>query len=121
MAWFNYARPNLVGDPHVDNPTQDRWFNTQAFAEPVLSYGNAGKNILSTDSVQNIDLSLFKQFAIKERFVWELRIESFNTFNIMNLGGPVSTTLGTETFGRIASLAQGKYPRVMQFGLKVSF
>ncbi len=121
VAWWNYARPNLVGDPHVSNPTQERWFNTDAFATPVLSYGNAGKNILSTASVQNVDLSLFKKFAIRERFVWELRFESFNTFNIMNLGGPVSTTLGSPTFGRVASLAQGKYPRVFQFGLKLSF
>ena len=120
VAWWNYARPNLVGDPHVSNPTQERWFNTDAFAAPVFSYGNAGKNLLYTDSVQNLDLSLFKQFAIRERFIWELRFESFNTLNIMNLGGP-GIGLGTPTFGVVSTLAQGKYPRVIQFGLKVSF
>jgi len=120
VAWWNYARPNLVGNPHLDNPTESRWFNTSAFASPVLSYGNTGKNILSTAGVQNVDLSLFKKFVIEEHFVAELRFESFNTFNIMNLGGP-GITLGTPTFGRISSLATGKYPRVFQFGLKLSF
>src|SRR3954454_3853968 len=27
-------RPNLVGDPTLDNPTIERWFNTNAFAQP---------------------------------------------------------------------------------------
>ena len=120
IAWWNYARPNLVGDPEVSNPTEDRWFNTQAFVAPVLSYGDAGKNLLYTEGVSNIDLSLFKRFTIKERYRAELRIESFNTFNIMNFGAPGST-LGSPTFGRISSLAMGKYPRQLQFGLKFSF
>jgi len=120
VAWWNYARPNLVGNPYLDKPTQERWFNTEAFAAPVLSYGNFGKNVLSTESVQNIDLSVFKKFAIRERYIWELRFESFNTFNIMNLGAP-GITLGTPTFGRISSLATGTRPRVLQFGVKFSF
>jgi len=46
-----------------------------------------------------------------------LRIESFNTFNIMNLGAP-GNTLGSPTFGIIA---QGKQPRQLQFGMKLLF
>ena len=38
--------PNLVGDPELDNPTADRWFNTAAFAMPVNAFGDAGRNIL---------------------------------------------------------------------------
>lgn len=120
VAWWNYARPNLVGQPKLSNPTEDRWFNTDAFAAPVLSYGNAGKNLLYTAPVQNIDMSLFKKFALREHAAAELRIESFNTFNIMNLGAP-GNTLGSPTFGRISSLATGKQPRILQFGLKLSF
>jgi len=120
VAWFNYARPNLVGNPRVSNPTEQVWFNTAAFTAPVLSFGNFGKNVLSTAGVQNIDLSLFKKFPIKEQFSVELRIESFNTFNIMNLGEP-GTTLGDPTFGRISTLATGKQPRQLQFGLKLLF
>src|SRR5206468_7428580 len=39
-------RPNLIGDPSVDNPSPDRWFNTAAFVTPPFgSFGNAGRNI----------------------------------------------------------------------------
>lgn len=120
VAWWNYARPNLVGNPYLSNPTEASWFNTSAFAVPVLSYGNFGKDVLYTAPVQNIDLSLFKRFDFTERYKAELRIESFNTFNIMNLGAPGST-LGSPTFGIITSIAQGKAPRQLQFGMKVLF
>jgi len=120
VAWWNYARPNLVGDPNSGGQTEARWFNTDAFDTPVLQYGDAGKNILSTASVQNIDISLFKRIPITERFGLEVRIESFNAFNIQNLGGP-GQVLGSPNFGRVSSLAAGKQPRVFQFGLKFLF
>jgi hypothetical protein len=86
----------------------------------VLSFGNFGKNVLSTEPVQNFDLSLFKSVTVKERYKAELRVESFNTFNIMNLGAP-GFTLGSPTFGVISSLATGKQPRQLQLGLKFAF
>ncbi len=120
VAWWNYARPNVVGDPFVSNPTQERWFNTDAFDTPILSYGDFGKNLLSTAGVQNIDLSLFKTVPIGERYSVELRIESFNAFNIQNLGAP-NEVLGNANFGRVSGLAQGKFPRVFQMGMKFVF
>lgn len=120
VAWWNYARPNLVGDPTSGERTQARLFNTDAFATPVLSYGNFGKNVLYTNSVQNIDISLFKKIPVSERFTVEVRIESFNAFNIQNLGAP-DVVLGNATFGRVSSLASGKQPRVFQMGMKFIF
>lgn len=120
VAWWNYARPNLVGDPFSGGSTEERWFNTDAFATPVLSYGNFGKNVIYTEAVENVDISLFKQVQVAERYTVELRIESFNAFNIQNLGAP-NTTLGNPNFGRVAGLAGGTRPRVFQFGLKFLF
>ena len=76
--------------------------------------------MLYTPAVQNIDISLFKRVQIGEAYSVELRIESFNAFNIQNLGAP-NTVLGNPNFGRIASLAGGTRPRVFQFGLKFIF
>jgi len=73
---------------------------------------------MSAPGVNNIDMSLFKKFTFGELFSAELRIESFNTFNIINLGAP-DTTLGSSTFGVINSV--GAPPRVLQFGLKFAF
>ncbi len=50
----------------------------------------------------------------------EVRIESFNAFNIQNLGVP-DTVLGNASFGRVSSLAPGKQPRVFQMGMKFIF
>lgn len=76
--------------------------------------------MIYTAGVQNIDVSLFKKVAIGERYSVELRIESFNAFNIQNLGAP-NTVLGNPNFGRVASLAQATRPRVFQLGLKFIF
>ena len=118
VAWWNYARPNLVGNPRTTTRPSTCGSTPSAFAVPVNSYGNFGKNVLTAPGVNNVDLSLFKKFDFTERVYSELRIESFNTFNIINLGLP-NTTFGDPNFGVITSV--GAPPRVLQFGLKVGF
>ena len=86
--------PNLVGDPHVSNPTEQRWFNTAAFAVPLFSYGNAGKNILSAPGVNNIDLSLFKKFPIKEIVVDQNCASSRSTRSTSSTWAAPDTTRG---------------------------
>ena len=45
-----YERLNLIGDPHLDNPTTAQWFNTKAFAVPAnFTYGNLGRNTSRTN------------------------------------------------------------------------
>jgi hypothetical protein len=50
VPWWNYAWPNLVGNPHPANPTAQEWFNPAAFEVPSFSYGNLGRNVLRTPS-----------------------------------------------------------------------
>jgi Carboxypeptidase regulatory-like domain/TonB dependent receptor-like, beta-barrel len=120
VGWWNYARPNLVGDPSVSNPTSAKWFNPGAFSVPVLSYGSFGRNVLRTDGVTNIDFSLFKNIPVGERVSVQFRAEAFNVFNIMSLGAPEGL-LNQPTTGQISALAQGISPRQMQMGLKIIF
>jgi len=120
IAGRNYARPNLIGNPRLDNPTVDKWFNPDAFAVPVLSYGNFGRNVLRSSSVSNVDFSLFKSFPIKEQFSVQLRAEAFNVLNIMSYGVP-NSLLSQPTTARVTSIAQGINPRQLQLGLKVQF
>lgn len=119
VAWWNYARPNLVGDPDQGTRTSAKWFNTDAFALPAFgSFGNAGRGLVYSENVYNVDLSLFKRFALGERQWVEFRSEFFNVFNFVNYGIPDSTIL-TPTFGRVT---QTLIPvRQVQFGLKVIF
>jgi hypothetical protein len=115
---LNYGRPNVVGNPHLDNPTATQWYNGAAFAKPVNSYGNAGRNILRVDSVSNTNFSLFKTLPVAEGKELQLRFETFNLFNHMDLGNPV-TRIDQPNPGRITSISHS--PRQMQFGVRMVF
>jgi hypothetical protein len=111
-------RPNVVGNPHLANPTPDLWFNTSAFATaPFGSFGNAGRNILNGPSLQTINLSLVKNTTVREGVTLQFRAESFNLLNHPNFGLP-DIFVGSPTFGQILSAGD---PRHIQFGLKLLF
>ena len=119
ISWWNYARPNLVGNPRVANPTVQQAFNPGAFSVPSLSFGNFGRNVLRTDHVAHVDFSLFKNFPLwNETSKLEIRAEAFNLFNIMNYGAP-DALIGSPTVGRISSVVL--LPRQLQFAAKIVF
>jgi len=117
-SWVNYARPNLVGNPNPPHRSLDEWFNPAAFAVPVNSYGDFGRNVLRTASVYNADFSLFKNFPVGERFVASFRAEFFNAFNIQNYGAP-NALIGQAGAGLVTSNVLP--PREMQFGLHLEY
>lgn len=111
-------RPNLVGDPSLSRRTPEQWFNTAAFAfPPFASFGNAGRNILTGPSYQNVNASLIKNAALRENLKLQFRAEFFNFFNHPNFDLP-DNFVGSPTFGRIRS---AQSPRRIQFGLKLIF
>ena len=118
VPWWNYARPNLVGNPQPSYPTAKQWFNPAAFAVPSFSYGNFGRNVLRTPSVADADFSVFKNFLVTESKVISFRAEFFNVFNIQNYGAPDSL-IGDPAAGRITSNVIP--PRQIQFGLHLAF
>jgi outer membrane receptor protein involved in Fe transport len=114
----NYARPNLVGDPHLDDPTVDRFFNVQAFAVPVNEFGNAKRNSLRGPGYWNVDLGLQRNISVGRSREVQLRLEAFNVFNHINwamtnnfaaIDNPATAGKITTMFGR---------PRQLQFGLR---
>ena len=111
-------RPNLVGDPRLSTPTPERWFNTAAFALPPFgSFGSAGRNILDGPGYQNVNASLVKNTALRERVSLQLRAEFFNLFNHSNFNLP-DNFYGSPTFGQILS---AQSPRHIQLGAKLLF
>ena len=121
VSWWNYERPNLVGDASVAHPGVNQWFNTSAFQVPAFgTFGNLGKNTLYSSNVYNVDFSLFKEFPLGEnaRRALQFRAEAFNVLNIMNYGVP-GTTFGQPNFGTINSIANS--PRQLQLSLKLTF
>jgi hypothetical protein len=118
ISFYNYARPNLVGNPNVANPSPEEWFNPVAFAVPVLNYGNLGRNTMRSASVYTVDLSLFKNFPLAEDKKLEFRAEFFNIFNIQNYGVPDSL-VGDPAEGQIFTTVTP--PRQIQFSLRLTF
>ncbi|HEX6184682.1 MAG TPA: TonB-dependent receptor [Pyrinomonadaceae bacterium] len=121
--------------------TQLTWFNPCAFAVPIGAFGNLGRNVFRGPAVYNVDFSLFKSIEFREGMKLQLRGEAFNVFNIQSWDVPSGVTInGGQTTpvvingvtvqvplfvnasaGRVTSLAQGKTPRQLQFGLRFVF
>jgi hypothetical protein len=130
------VRPDLVGDPELDNPSRRLWFNPQAFqrvtcqipSRPDLCHlGSVGYNSLRGPGQRQMDFSMYKNFAITERYRVQFRWEAFNALNTPWYGDPAGisfanantiTSTGTRD-GEIRSLRNSM--RIMQFGLKFSF
>jgi hypothetical protein len=86
-------RPNAVpiNYPH----TVDEWFDPAPFLSPAAipapgTFGTLGHNAIRGPGRDNWNLSVFKSFAFSERARFELRIESFNTWNHTQFRGDVN-------------------------------
>lgn len=141
-------RANLVGDPSVPNPSAAGWFAvatpgtsgtgcvTTATATPEMNangctrgpwsrpakgtFGNATRNGFFGPHLFMADMSLLKSFDLPEKMSMQIRIESFNTFNHVDLGQP-TTTVDSPTAGKIFALANLAQMRKWQFGLRLKF
>jgi hypothetical protein len=115
-----YLRPDYIGgEVSLSNPTPERWFNTGAFAlPPPFKFGTAGRHILRRDGMANLDLSIFRQFPIVERYRLEFRAEMFNALNTPAFSAPTGN-ISSGDFGKVFSVAN--QPRQIQLALKFIF
>ena len=65
-------RAQQVGDPHIDDPTPDRWFNTAAFVQNrvvtgVATDGNSARNLLDGPGFKVVDLAISRSFSLPRR------------------------------------------------------
>jgi len=116
-------RPNFVPgvNPKLKHPTRQEWFNTAAFTNPpIYTFGNVPRPLpkVRATGTTNVDLSLFKMIPLYREYALQFRAESFNAFNIVNLGTPNTTFFPNQGFGTITSAAE---PRSFQFALKLMF
>ena len=123
-------RPDLIGDPNAGSHTAAKWFNTDAFVlNQSLTFGNAGRNIVTGPGFHNFDFSVLKNTHIGEHVNAQFRAEFFNITNHPNFALP-SNILAAPNFGELfqtpdaaqnnVGLGSGG-PRLIQFALKLSF
>ena len=123
-------RPDLVGNPNSGPHTVNQWFNASAFTlNQPLTFGNAGRNIITGPPFKNFDFALIKDTRVAEAANIEFRAEFFNVFNHPNFALPANIE-SAPNFGAISQtpdVAQNNVglgsggPRLIQFGLKFSF
>ncbi len=130
-------RPVQISDPFsgiVQKPTVNGryvngivWFNTAAFRNPDPgTFGTLKRNAFYGPDFKSFDFAIFKNTPITERVSTQFRVEIFNLFNALNLGGPSGSLsgggliFGTRHGGDAPGIGFGE-PRNVQFALKVIF
>ncbi|HWQ56964.1 MAG TPA: TonB-dependent receptor [Bryobacteraceae bacterium] len=106
--------------------TVDRWFNIDAgfdrdprrqLAWNVIGLSSRFSGIRA-DGLNHWDLSAIKNTQVTERLIVQFRTEASNAFNHAHFNPP-ETNPSRAGFGAVT--AESQLPRVVQFGLKLSF
>jgi hypothetical protein len=136
-------RPNVVpGASYTpSNQTYTNWINLAAFTpQPVGKAGNEARAQLYGPNQRSVDVSIFKDFQLRERMKLQFRAEVYNLTNSENFGQPNilingwsaslpgfktgavgATPTSAGQFGQITSSNQALNPRQFQLALKLVF
>jgi hypothetical protein len=119
-------RAQVVGDPHVDHPTADQWFNTAAFVQNkvvtgVATDGNSPRNFLDGPGFRVVDLALSRDFDLPRQMRLTFRAEGTNVFNIVNLGQPGNSVPSGATSSTFGVIRTAGAMRRLQLGVRLTF
>jgi outer membrane receptor protein involved in Fe transport len=124
LPTYGSQRPDVVGTPKRNHGSDwvDNYFaDASVFQRPApFTLGDARRTLGSVRSPWSFttDLSVGKQFPIREEMNFEFRVEAKNAFNHPVFGTP-DTSVGDDTFGTISYTSVG--PREIQLGFKFNF
>jgi len=119
------CRPNSTGkSANLTGRVEDRlnrYFDTAQFYQPpYYTFGNTARTLpdVRSPGLKNLDLSIFKNFQLRERAKLQFRAEAFNVENKPLFGLP-GTVFGSATFGQITT--QANSPRQLQMAIRLDF
>jgi hypothetical protein len=119
-SYDGYERAWVVGSFYPSNKSPHEWFNPASFVMPQPNhFGDLGRDALRSDRYKNLDMSIFRQFPIKERVRLEFRVEMFNATNTPTWGIPGTSLDAPSHFGVVSSTLSTA--RQLQFGLKLYY
>jgi hypothetical protein len=121
-------RIDVIGNPVLpkDQRTFAKNFRTDVFRLPAVgTLGNAGRTLLRGPGVENWDLSLFKNFPIREPFRLQFRAEAYNAFNHTQFSS-FDTTARFDAAGNQVNPTLGQFnatrtPRQIQLAVRFTF
>jgi hypothetical protein len=118
-GWFNGAQyADKVGNPYLSEPTVAEWFNPKAFQiTPPDEPGTAPRAALFGPGLNDWDLSVMRNFPVKERVTLQFRADFYNAFNHPSFDD-LNTTITSPGFGA----ATGDIgARTIQLDARISF
>ncbi len=131
------GQPLAIGNPrnYTINGAPNYWFNPNAFSIPAAGtgIGDASRNPLYGPGINNWDIALMKDIHITESKYFQIRLETYNTFNHTQFlggstnglaGGGIVSDVNNPEFGRVLSVVQGSTDgdgRVIQLAGKFYF
>jgi hypothetical protein len=124
LPTYGDQRPDIVGAPkrnHGSDWVDNYFVDPNVFQYPApFTLGNSPRALGSVRSPSHFtaDLSVGKQFQIREQMNFEFRVEARNAFNHPVFGTP-HTSVGDDNFGKIDYTSVG--PRELQLGFKFNF
>jgi hypothetical protein len=115
----------VSGNPTLDNPTKERWFDTSVFRQ--LPAFTRRENPLQFDDLTgprfiNFDATVGKEFVIlpEGRLKFELRGEAYNLVNRFPAADP-NLTVTSPNFGQVISQRAGVFGRQIQYSGRFIF
>jgi hypothetical protein len=125
----NQRAQQVNSNIYADN-TAVHYLNINAFltagTAPAGVYASTRPFTIIGPNVWNLDMSLSRNFKLRERDTVTFRAEAFNLTNSV-MYGPPTAALNSTSFGRLTPQAQSTAPgnnttaRVMQFAIKYAF
>ena len=117
----NTSWPNRICSGKLSHPSVSEWFNTSCFVTPPqYQFGDSGRNVLTTGRVDNLDMSVHREFPMPlgRETRLQFRAEAFNVLNHQQFAEP-GNTVGSPTFGVVTATSQAN--RVLQLGARAIF
>ncbi|MGI4758604.1 MAG: TonB-dependent receptor domain-containing protein [Janthinobacterium lividum] len=119
-------RPNQIRDGNLGTGrTLAHYFDTGAFVpQPLGTIGTTQRNDVFGPHFRHVDLSLFKDFHLREHTALQFRAETFNisntpSYQLTQNSGNVQ--IGSSNFGSVTAVDSNYTPRLIQFALKLNF
>jgi hypothetical protein len=120
-SFLRFGQMIVEGDPRLDDPTREKWFNTAAFRRAEANTPRLNPfqyDGLTGPGFGNLDTTLSKRFRVTERVSLELRMEAYNLTNSFMPANP-NVDVNSSLFGR--STNQANRGREFQYTMRLHF
>jgi hypothetical protein len=123
------ARIVVLSNPVLPKSEQtfSEFFRTDVFRLPATgTFGNAARTVIRGPGTNDWDVALFKNIPVNERMRFQLRWETYNTFNHTQFSGvdttaTFDTVTGEQVNARFGEFTGARPARIMQLSLRFLF